>query len=238
VSAIREWIEDANFHCRVAVQRDDSFITRHRGSVVDQHSYAYAAIGSPQQSLYHQTTGFVTAKDKVLKIQSSFSGIDHLHSGHQSVDAGGDDAKSGTLAMLMRRTHKPSAKPGVFRMREGHRRRLRKVSAGSEGCAASETRQRKDDKNISGRCRVVPDRRRSGEFEHRSPERSQVVDAATIVTILVGRICTLKDIVDGERPCLLQSSCANLTPRSPGASLDFYASRSARRRIRAYSARP
>jgi hypothetical protein len=110
-----------------------------------QHSHAYAAVGSPQQSVDYQTPGFVTAKDEILKIQGSVGGVDHLYPGHQSVDPGGDDAKCGTPSMLVCRARKLSAEPSVFRMSEGRRRRLGKICAGPEGCAAPETHQYQDD---------------------------------------------------------------------------------------------
>ena len=51
MTAIRERIEDADLDCRMGVQRDDLLIAGEGGPIVDQHAYAHAAIGRPQQSL-------------------------------------------------------------------------------------------------------------------------------------------------------------------------------------------
>jgi hypothetical protein len=44
-----------------------------------------------------------------LKVQGSLCGIDHLHSGPESVHAGADDAKCRVLAMFVRCAGKLSA---------------------------------------------------------------------------------------------------------------------------------
>jgi hypothetical protein len=96
-------------HCNLLV-------AGHGFTIIDQHPHPHTAIGCMQHSTGKLPAGFITAENEILKIQRSFRGIDHLHSGQKPVSAYRNDAKSGVTVMFARRIYKLSAKPGLLRM--------------------------------------------------------------------------------------------------------------------------
>ena len=111
-------------------KRCNLIVSGHRLAIVDQHTHTHAAIGRMQHGVGKQPAGFVAAKNEILKVECSFCGIDHLHSGQEPVGAYRNDAKSGVAVMFARRIFKLSAKPGLLGMSERRGRSFWKSEPG------------------------------------------------------------------------------------------------------------
>jgi hypothetical protein len=122
----------------MAQQPQDLLIAGDRFGVIDEHAYAHPALCRTPKAVGQHAAGFVTAKNIVLKIESSLSGIDQLHSELESVHAGADDAKCRIALVFALGAGKLLAKAGVFRVSERHGCGLGKIRTGRKPCATAE----------------------------------------------------------------------------------------------------
>jgi hypothetical protein len=116
----------------------DLLIAGDRFPVIDEQAHAHPAICRTLKAVGQHAAGLVAAKNIILKIESSLSGIDQLHSELESVHADADDPKCRIVPVFALRARKLLAKARVLRVAEGHGRGLGKTRAGRKPCATAE----------------------------------------------------------------------------------------------------
>ncbi len=182
VPSIIKWIENSHLDGRMAQKPQDLLIAGDRVTVIDEHANAHSAIRRAPKALGQHAAGFVAAKNIVLKIESSLSGIDQLHSELESVHADADDAKGRIALVFVGGAGKLLAKAGVLRVGERHGCGLGIIRTGRKPCATIEYCQGEQCRGMTAdapmRSTSLAHRRYSYWYAHAMVRLSCKIDAA------------------------------------------------------------
>jgi len=142
------------------VIHDPSEAHRNGIAVVHQHTHPYASVCRAHQSVGEKPARFIAAKNKVLQIEGFLGGVNHLHAGQKSLDARGQNSKSGIAVMATSRCLESRTECSVFRARKREARGAWVMRAGHT-CAACDERPGQDEPRMTieseagFRCRQV-----------------------------------------------------------------------------------